>query len=149
MHEKAQHECDQNLLGYLRHIDRNTIFSKYVSIYLKLSRKWNNGSRSCIYKLTVKPGVSKITITIKKSNIQDYHLLWLELYGSRAGILNLTQFQFFLIVLLSTGSRWQGDGLFLKVWIRDQWFHCVKLNLCLFKVTDVLYKWLLDREETL
>ena len=39
MHETAHHECDQNLWGYLRHIDRNTILSKYVSIYLKLPRK--------------------------------------------------------------------------------------------------------------
>ena len=62
----------------------------------------------------MKPGVSKITITNKKSNMQDYHLHWLELYGSRAGILNYTQLQFSLIVFLSTGNRWQSDGLFLK-----------------------------------
>ena len=41
---------DQNILCDLRYIDTNTIFRKYISIYLESPRKWKNGSRSCIYK---------------------------------------------------------------------------------------------------
>ena len=50
IHEKGYHKYDQQLPCYLRYVDRNTIFSTYISIYLEFPRKWRNGSRSCIYK---------------------------------------------------------------------------------------------------
>ena len=37
-------------------------------------------------KVTVKRGVSKITIAVKDTNIPDWNLLRLELYGFRTGI---------------------------------------------------------------
>ena len=37
-------------------------------------------------RLTVKRGVSNITIAVKDTNVPDWHLLRLELYGFRAGI---------------------------------------------------------------
>ena len=39
MHEKGYHKYDQKLPCYLRNIDRNTIFSTHVSIYLEFPRK--------------------------------------------------------------------------------------------------------------
>ena len=52
MLEKALHKSDQNLPCYTRYIDRNTIFSKYISICLELPRQWSNGSWSCIFKIS-------------------------------------------------------------------------------------------------
>lgn len=52
-------------------------------------------------RLTVKRGVSKITIAVKDTNIPAWHLLRLELYGFRAGIdikFNLSSFSIFLIL---------------------------------------------------
>ena len=39
MRKKGRHKFDQNLSCDLRYLDRNTVFSKYVSIYLELPRK--------------------------------------------------------------------------------------------------------------
>ena len=39
MRKTDHHINDQNLRCDLRYIDRNTIFSKYVSFYLELPRK--------------------------------------------------------------------------------------------------------------
>ena len=45
MRKKSCHKFDQNLPCDLRYLDdRNTVFSKYVSIYLELPRKQRHGS---------------------------------------------------------------------------------------------------------
>ena len=36
-------------------------------------------------RLTVKRGVSKLTIAVKETSIKDYHILRFEIYGFRAG----------------------------------------------------------------
>ena len=45
------------------------------------------GTDPVFSRLTVDRGVSKITITVKDTNIPEWHLIRLEVYGFRAGII--------------------------------------------------------------
>ena len=89
----------------------------------------------------MKRGVSKIMIAVTESSPPDWPQIRLELYGFRAGIVLshflVAVFLLFFFDLLVLALDITLTNYIRNVWIRDQGVHCFKLNVWLFKVTDI------------
>ena len=127
----------QNLPGFIKFIDSNTIFSKYVSIYLELPRQWSNGSWSCIFKISSEAWSfwnndrcqgNKYTGMAPPSAgalwFQGRYWYWIKPFSCR--------FFNFLFLLLKIGDEMM--NYFRNMWTRDQGVHCFKFNVWLSQV---------------